>query len=291
MGSGALDRHQVLRYLYCMSNTGDDLRYALRSLGKNPAFACVAVASLALGIGVNTTIFSLVDQLLLWSVPAREAGQLVNIEDGRSDTYPFYREYRDRNQVFAGMLATSHPVPCGLRPEGAPAVEAGHVSYISGNYFQTLGVGTTAGRVLVDSDDRNPGGSPVVILTYDYWQSRFAGSRGAIGRKLLVNGYPLEIAGVAERGFGGLFNGQRTDAFLPITAFPLTMPATATMWNTPGMRLLHSVGRLKPGVSIPKAQANLRVLWPQAADAVNDASVKAGGHASRVDPAIALRYG
>jgi hypothetical protein len=172
MGREGLVWRCVLRYLYFMSNTRDDLRYALRSLGKNPAFACIAVASLALGVGVDTIIFSLVDQLLLWSVPVRDPSQLVNIEDGRSDTYPFYREYRDRNQVFAGMLATSHPVPCGLRPEGAPAVEAGRVSYISGNYFQTLGVGTTAGRVLVDADDRKPGASPVVILTCDYWQRR-----------------------------------------------------------------------------------------------------------------------
>jgi hypothetical protein len=155
-----------------MSNTRDDLRYALGSLRRNSGFTCVAVASLALGVGVNTTIFSLVDQLLLWSPPARDASQLVNVADGRSDTYPFYREYRDRNRVFSGVLATSHPVPSGLRPEGAPAVEAGHVSYISGNYFQTLGVGTTAGRVLVDSDDVKPGASPVVILTYDYWQRR-----------------------------------------------------------------------------------------------------------------------
>jgi predicted permease len=270
-----------------MSTTRDDLRYALRSLGRNPGFTCVAVVSLALGVGVNTTIFSLVDQLLLWSVPARDPNQLVNIADGLSDTYPFYREYRDRNQVFSGLVATSHPVPCGLRPEGAPAAEAGHVSYISGNYFQTLGVGTTVGRVLVDSDDRKPGGSPVVILTYAYWQRRFAGSRGVIGRKLLVNGYPLEIAGVAERGFGGLFNGLPTDAFIPLTMFPLTTPAAAAVWNTPSMGLLTSVGRLKPGVSIGKAQANLRVLWPQAKAAVNDASVKAGGRArkfSRQEP-------
>jgi len=243
---------------------------------RNPGFTAVAVASLALGIGVNTAIFSLVDQLLLWSVPAREPGQLVNIEGGRSDTYPFYREYRDRNRVFSGMLASSHPLTAGVRPEGAPAVEVGHVSYVSGSYFQTLGVGAAAGRVLVDSDDVKPGGSPVVILAYDYWQRRFAGSRNVIGRKLAVNGYPLEIAGISEKGFGGVFNGQRTDAFVPLTMFPLTTPAAASIWNTPGMRLLSTVARLKPGVSMEKAQANIRVLWPQAADAVNDASVKAG---------------
>ena len=264
-----------------MSTTRDDVRYALRSMRRNPGFTAVAVASLALGIGVNTAIFSLVDQLLLWSVPARDPGQLVNIEGGRSDTYPFYREYRDRNQVFSGLLGTSHPRPVGVRPEGAPAVEVGNVSYVSGNYFRTLGVGAAAGRVLLDSDDVKPGGSPVVILSYDYWQRRFAGSRSIIGRKFAVDGFPLEVVGIAEKGFGGLFNGFRTDAFIPLTMFPLTTPAAASIWNTAGVRLLSSVARLKPGVSMAQAQANLRVIWPQAADAVNDASVKAGRKARK----------
>ncbi|MGB9455507.1 MAG: ABC transporter permease [Bryobacteraceae bacterium] len=264
-----------------MSTTRDDIRYALRSMRRNPGFTAVAIASLALGIGVNTAIFSLVDQLLLWSVPARDPARLVNIESGRSDTYPFYCQYRDRNQVFSGVLASTHPLPAGVRPQRAPAVEVGHVSYVSGSYFQTLGVGAAAGRVLVDSDDLKPGGSPVAVLAYDYWQRRFAGSLGVIGRKLAVNGYPLEIAGIAEKGFSGIFNGQRTDAFVPITMFPLTTPAAAPIWNTAGVRLLSAMARLKPGVSIEKAQANLRVIWPQAADAVNDAAVKAGHQARK----------
>ncbi|MGO9227984.1 MAG: ABC transporter permease [Bryobacteraceae bacterium] len=264
-----------------MSTTRDDIRYALRSLRRNPGFTCVAVASLALGIGVNTAIFSLADQMLFWSVPARDPSQLVNVANGRSSTYPFYREYRDRNQVFSALLASSHPVPAGVRPEGAPAVEVGHISYVSGNYFRTLGVGAAAGRVLLDSDDLKPGGSPVVILSYDYWQRRFAGSRNVIGRKFAVDGFPLEVAGIAERGFGGIFNGYRTDAFIPLTMFPVVTPAAASIWNTPNMSLLSAVGRLKPGVSIGQAQANLRVLWPQAAEAVNDALVKAGGRARK----------
>jgi len=260
-----------------MSAVRDDIRYTLRSMRRNPGFTSIAVASLALGIGVNTAIFSLVDQMLLWTVPARDPGRLVNIEGGRSDTYPFYREYRDRNQVFSGMLASTRPLTVGVRPEGAPAVEVGHVSYVSGNYFQSLGVGTAAGRVLTSSDDLKPGGSPVAILAYDYWQRRFAGDLYVIGRKLAVNGYPLEVAGIAEKGFGGVFNGFRTDAFIPMTMFPLTTPAAASIWNTAGVRLLSAMARLKPGVSLEQAQANMRILWPEAAEAVNDASVKAGG--------------
>lgn len=260
-----------------------DLRYALRSMRKNPGFTSVAVASLALGIGVNTAIFTLVDQLLLWSVPARDPGSLVNIEGGRSSSYPFYREYRDRNQVFSAMLASSHPLTVGVRPEGAPAVEVGHVSYVSGNYFRTLGVGVATGRMLVDSDDTKPGGSPVAILAYDYWQRRFAGSLNVIGRKLAVNGYPLDVVGIAERGFGGLFNGHRADVFIPLTMYPVITPAAASIWNTPGMSWLSPMARLKPGVSIAKAQADMQVLWPQAVEAINDAAVKAGGKTRKYD--------
>src|SRR5208283_1590618 len=152
-----------------MSTTRDDLRYAVRSMRRNPGFTAVAVATLALGIGVNTAIFSLVDQVLLWRVPARDPGGLVDIEGGRSGTYPFYREYRDRNQVFSGMFASSHPWTVGVRPEGAPAVEVGQVAFVSGNYFPTLGVNAAAGRVLAEADDLKPGGSQVAVLAYDYW--------------------------------------------------------------------------------------------------------------------------
>lgn len=259
-----------------MSRPGADIRYACRYLRSNPAFTAVAVLSLALGIGVNTAVFSLVDQLLLWSVPVRDPARLVNLDGGRSRTYAFYREYRDRNQVFSGLLASSDVITAGLRPEAAPAVETGRVTYVSGNYFETLGVGAAAGRLIVNADDQKPGGSPVAVLSYAYWQ-RFAGAPSVIGRKLTINGYPFEIAGIAERGFYGIFNGQRSDVFVPITMYPITTPAAATMWQTPNMFWLNEVGRLKAGVSIEQAQAAMRVLWPQAIEAVNDSVAKGGG--------------
>jgi predicted permease len=270
-----------------MSTTRDDLRYAVRSMRRNPGFTAVAVATLALGIGVNTAIFSLVDQVLLWRVPARDPGGLVNIEGGRSGTYPFYREYRDRNQVFSGMFASSQPYwigTVGVRPEGAPAVEVGHVSFVSGNYFPTLGVSAAAGRVLAEADDQKPGGSQVAILAYDYWQRRLGGRLDVIGRKFAVNGYPLEIVGVAEKGFGGVFNDYRADAFIPLTMFPLITPAAAPVWNSPGAFWLSTMARLKPGVSMEKAQAEMRVLWPRVADALNEAAVKGGGKARTYPP-------
>jgi putative ABC transport system permease protein len=260
-----------------MFTGGGDPRYALRSMRRNPGFAAFAVISLALGIGSNTAIFSLIDQLLLWSVPARDPARLVTVSGGRSMTYPFYREYRDRNQVFSSLLASSDPIPSGLRPNDASAAETVHVTYVSGNYFLTLGVGAAAGRVIVPSDDGKPGGSPVAVISYNYWQRRFAGSTRAIGQELAVNGYPFEIAGVAEPGFTGIYNGRPADVIVPITMYPLTTPAALRWWDTPNMYWLSEVGRLKPGVSMEQAQAAMRVLWPQAMEAVNDAAAKDAG--------------
>ena len=253
------------------------LRHAFRSVRLNPGFTTIAIVSLAFGIGVNTAIFSLVDHYLLWSVPAREPDRLVSLSGGYTDAYPFYQEYRDRNQVFSSLFANSHSVAAGIRPEGAAAVEVGKVQYVSGNYFEGLGVGATAGRTLAPFDDLAPGGGPVAVLSYRYWQRRFGGDASVIGRKLAVNGCPLQIAGIAEKGFEGIFNGQETDVFLPLTMFPVTTPSVAAAWNTPNMYWLTSMGRLKPGISAAQAQAALRVLWPQAAEAVNNAIVKSGG--------------
>jgi predicted permease len=266
-----------------MATLAGDLRAALRALRTHPAFTAVAVASLALGIGANTAIFSLVDQLLLWSVPAREPERLVRLEGGRTSTYPFYREYRDRNAVFSGLCASSdHPLAAGLRPDGAAAVEVGHVTFVSGNFFGTLGMGAAAGRGLAEADDA-PGAPPAALLSYDYWQRRFSGSLDVLGRRLEVNGFPLVVVGVAERGFGGLAPTQHADAFLPLSAYPLTTPGAAPVWNKPGMYWLTPIARLKTGVTMQQAEASLRVLWPRVVDAVNQDTARNGGRPRRYD--------
>ena len=251
-----------------------DLRFALRMLRKSPGFTAVAVLTLALGIGVNTAIFSLVDQLLLWSVPAREPNRLVRIEGFYSSSYPFFCAYRDLNQVFDGVLASSNNLDAGIRPAGAPGVEVGHVEYVSGGYFQILGIGSAAGRVLTPADD-GPGRPPVAVLSYRYWQRHYAGDLQAVGQKFGVNTFPVEIVGVAEKGFGGLFNGDEPDAFIPLTMYPLTNPGAANALTSVFMHWLFPVARLKPGITVQQAQAEMPVLWAQAIERVNDASVKA----------------
>jgi predicted permease len=250
-----------------------DLRQGARMLAKNPGFTAVAVLTLALGIGVNTAIFSLVDQLLLWSVPAREPNRLVRIEGIFSSSYPFFCAYRDLNQVFDGVLASSSNLDATLRTAGAPGVEVGKVEYVSGEYFQTLGIGSAAGRVLTPSDDAL-GRPPVVVLSYRYWQRHFAGDSQAIGQKLSVNAFPLEIVGVTEKGFGGLFNGDEPDVFIPVNMYPLTNPGAANALNSVYANWLFPVARLKPGVSLQQAQAAMPVLWAQAVERINDPGVK-----------------
>jgi predicted permease len=196
-------------------------------------------------------------------------------------TYPFYVEYRKRNQVFTGMFAASFPQTSDVRPQGAASVRTGHVSYVSGSCFETLGVGAAAGRVILDSDDVKPGGSPVLVLSYGYWQSRFAGNLNVTGQKVTVNGYPFDIVGIAQKEFTGLFNGHKADAFVPLTMYPVTTPAATSVWSTPGMHWLYTMGRLKPGMTLDQAQAGRRVLWPRVMEAVNDSIVRNGGKARK----------
>ena len=256
----------------------DDIRLGARSLARTPAFTLVVVATLAFGIGLTTAFFSLVDRLLLWSVPAREADRLVKIEGAYSRTYPFFLAYRDLNQVFDGVLASSDNMDAGFRPAGSRGVEIGRVEYVSGGYFQVLGIGAAAGRVITPSDDPAAGPSGVV-LSYRYWQRRFAGDVQVIGQPFSVNNYPLVIAGVAEKGFGGLFNGNEPDVFMALAMYPLTNPGEAQEWNTTHNPWLTSVARLKPGVSVQQARAYMPVLWRQAVERVNDRAVDAAAKA------------
>ena len=259
----------------------DDIRLGARALAKSPGFTLVVVATLAFGLGLTTALFSLVDQLLLWSVPAREANRLVKIEGIYSRTYPFFRAYRDLNQVFDGVLASSDNLGAGLRPPGSRGVEIGNVEYVNGGYFQILGIGAAAGRVITPSDD-TAGGPPVVVLSYRYWQQRFAGDLRVIGQKFSVNNYSLVIVGVAEKGFGGLFNGDEPDILMALAMYPVTNPGAAQEWNTARSYWLTCVARLKPGVSIQQAQASMPVLWAQAVEKVNDRAVEAVTRAHRL---------
>src|SRR5215471_6713576 len=180
-----------------------DLRFAFRTLRKAPLFTGVAVVSLALGIGANTAIFTLINQLVLELLPVRNPEELVlftargshygSNTGSNSISYPMYTDFRDHNEVFQGMFCR-YGTSMSLSFGGKTELVAGEL--VSGNYFPVLGVGAALGRVFTAQDDLNQGGHPIAVLSYAYWQARFAGDPGVIGKKVMVNGYPLTIVGV-----------------------------------------------------------------------------------------------
>src|ERR1700739_1953763 len=179
-----------------------DLKYSVRSLRKSPIFLAVAVLSLAFGIGANTAIFTLINQLILQPLPVRNPEQLVMLA-GRGDhyggnngrdklSYPMYREIRDKNQVFSGMFCT-YPTTVSATFQGR--TELIGADLVSGNYFPVLGVGAAVGRVFTASDDLIQGGHPLAVLSYGYWRSRFAADPQILGKQIEINGRSLTIVG------------------------------------------------------------------------------------------------
>src|SRR5271170_4292178 len=254
-----------------MENLLQDIRFGLRTLGKNPGFTLVAILTLALGIGANAAIFSLTDQVLLRLLPVEHPRELVVLSspgrtwgrtwsDGDGATsfsYPAYKDIRDRNEVFAGLLARFH-VQASMAGQGeSQLVEA---ELVSGNYFQVLGVRPYLGRVFGSPDETAPGANPVAVLSYGYWTRHFGSDPNILNKQLAVNGNSLTVVGVARPGFTGVQVGQIPDVFVPITMKAQMTPN----WDGLADRNDHWVtmlGRLKPGMSAEKAQAGLAPLY------------------------------
>lgn len=257
-----------------MDRLVQDVRHALRLLRKSPGFSLIVVATLALGIGANTAIFSLLDQLLLRLLPVKDPERLVLLsgpgpnmgmfESSSSVVMPFshpmFVDFRDRNSVFSDVAAR-YPLPLDVSDRGGSETATG--SLVSGTYFQTLGVGAALGRVLTPQDDVTPGAHPVAVISHGYWQRRFGADPGIVGRSIGVNGQPMTVVGVSAPGFHGAQIGRSDELFVP-----LMMKAQVTpTWNGLGNRRvmwLQVVARLRPGVTIPQAEAGMAVLYRQA---------------------------
>jgi predicted permease len=244
-----------------------DLRFAFRSLGKAPVFTAVAVASLALGIGANTGMFSMLDQILLGEMPVRDPGALVQLKASgmfygsntgmNSLSYPMYLDLRDRNQVFTGMLARDYaPVSVAF----AGRSERTSAELVSGSYFPLLGLQAAAGRLFGPEDDHSPGGAPYVVLGYDYWQARFAGDPGVLGQPIVVNEHRLTIVGIAPRGFDGMEAMFTTRVYIPIVMATELARFSKPLENR-RQQWVQVFGRLKPEVSTRQAQASLAPIF------------------------------
>lgn len=249
-----------------------DLRYAVRQISKAPFFTTVAILTLALGIGANTAIFTLLDQALLRALPVSHPEQLVRLRFSGAQggnvnfyggdahdyfSYPTYRELRDKNSVFSGVLANNEG-QVGLRWNNQP--ELANCELVSGNYFDVLGVRPAIGRLIVPADDTLPNGSPVVVLSFNYWKSRFNSDPGVVGKSLLVNGQPFTILGVLQPGFRSVISGYAPQVFFPLTTTPVVNPQM-TDFNDIRSQMLTLVARLKPGVSRQAAESGIDPLW------------------------------
>lgn len=246
-----------------------DVRYALRMLRQSPVFSAVAVGSLALGIGANTAIFTLIDAILLRWLPVQNPQQLVVLARNPSQpntafNYPDYRFIRDQNRSYAGLIAfwrgdraTSFTQPGGSRPS-----QLIKLSMVSGNYFQVLGVQPVIGRVFNQADNEREGAHPYAVLSYAFWKRMFGEDTGVVGRDMLLNGARLQIVGVSREGFTGTEKGISPDVFVPIM-MERALNRTPFEWNTRRVWGLTVMGRLKPGVTTAQANAEFDVMWQQ----------------------------
>ena len=250
-----------------------DLRYGIRTLIKNPGFTVIAVLTLALGLGANTAIFSLTDQILLRLLPVQNPKELVVLRspgpkqghmwsdgDGAASfSYPLYKEVRDNNNVFSGLLAR-FATPLSVAGEGQTERAKGEL--VSGNYFDVLGVRPVIGRVLNDDDDRVAGAGQVIVLSHGYWTRHFGADPGILNKTLIINGVGMTVVGVSRAGFTGVQVGQTPDIFIPIT-----MKAQMTP-NWDGLNdhrdyWLAMIGRLNPGLSSAQAEEAFTPVYRQ----------------------------
>ena len=262
-----------------MNTLLQDLRYGLRMLAKTPGYTAIAVLTLALGIGANTAIFSLIDAVMLRSMPVKDPQHLVvftwkaktepkyhgygNDGDcgssgdgsGCSFSNPLYETMRAQTAAFSGLTAFAGPMRLDISGNGPASMARGEL--ISGDFFSTMGVNTIVGRPIGPSDDMN-GSAPVIVLSYSYWKSAFGGDRSAVGRTVRLNNVPFAIIGVADPNFTNLAPGKSQDFFLPLSAMREVKVAwfgNQSALDDPYTWWLVMMGRLKPGVSIGEAQA------------------------------------
>jgi putative ABC transport system permease protein len=247
-----------------------DLRYGARILLKNPGFTLVVILTLALGIGANTAIFTLVNAVFLQPLPVAEPARLMSVfgtdEKNRSAqtdyipmSWPNFKDYRDQNDVFTGMIAFQNIV-LNFSGGGEPERIGGMI--VTGNYFDLLGVKAAIGRAFLPEEDRTPGTHPVVVLSYSAWQSRFGGDPAIVGRAIKLNGLDYTVVGVAAEGFKGTDTiGGAPDCWVPMMMHDQAfIKVFRDAFNSRRAMILNVIGRLKPGVTEQQAETAMRAI-------------------------------
>jgi predicted permease len=249
-----------------MENLTKDLHYAARSLMKRPGFTLVAVLTLALGIGINTTVFSLANAVFLRTLPVASPQNLVWVFSGREDpsSYPEYLDYRNQTDLFDGVLAYDWvPINLGSSNGQAERIQA---SVVSGNYFDVLGVKPQLGRMFLPEEDQNQGTSPVAVISHSLWQRRFNGDKNVIGKSIVLNNHQFTLVGVAPNGFVGTEEAFPHEIWIPLMMNDEVRPGPAgprgasNLLTNRSARTLTVMARLKSGVTLRNAQAGMNVV-------------------------------
>ncbi|MBZ5619678.1 MAG: ABC transporter permease [Acidobacteriia bacterium] len=257
----AQESYRERRGIPSIETAAKDLRYALRGLGRSPGFAAAAVFSLALGIGANTAIFSMFYALMLSMLPVAHPEQLVTLYRtgawGRGySSYPLYLDIRKRTDLFSGVVARSSVDKVRFRSGNGDRPETAQLEFVSGNYFEVLGVAPAIGRLLTDADNRTPHAHPLAVLSNDFWRNRFGADPQVLGRTVVVDDDPLTVIGVAARGFRGVEVDHHPDLWAPamMTKGDIMEPGSYWAWI---------LARRRPEVSRQQVQAAMDVLLKQ----------------------------
>lgn len=274
----AKENYREQRGILALETFWRDVRFGARVLMKSPALVAIVAVTLGLGIGANTAIFGLVDGALLRPLPVRNPEEIMVLAPEQKGmtlqtyfmSYPDYLDYRKETDAFSDLFATYSIYNfASLSADG----KADHIvtSYVTGNYFPALGILPAAGRLFFRGEAETPGEETIMVLGHTYWQKRFGGDLGVVGKHVLVDGKSATIVGVAPKGFGGVYSGAHMDAFLPMSAAPGFERGSEGFAGSRGARLLRVLGRLKPGVSVKQAQSAVNVVASRLAEQYADA--------------------
>ena len=246
-----------------MRDFWSDVRYGARMLAKSPAFTLVAILTLALGIGVNTAVFSVVNSFLFHPLPVRDAGRLVVVANGTHDyqsphevSNADFKDFQSQSDVFSDMTAYLIHFS-GLAADNRS--ERVLATYVKGNYFSALGLQPALGRLFLPSEGETLGGDPVIVLGYSYWKQRFNGDPSIVGKTVHLNGQPVTVVGVAPKGFFGTFFIVESDVYVPLGMLGNDVESKKIFHNR-GERQLRVLAHLKTGITMEKARVSLQVI-------------------------------
>ena len=266
------ERVRTYRHGGWLDEVGRDVRYAWRMFVRNPAFTIIVVLTLALGIGANAAIFSLIDALMLRWLPVRNPQALVQVtfqppsakdSPDASFSYAIVRALAEQHEIFTGVAGFSG-FSFEVGSPGSVARVPGAV--VTGDFYETLGLNPVVGRLLAREDDE-PGVPLAAVISYGYWERQLARSPGVVGQTIWINGVPVTVVGVSPRGFVGANVGSIADITMAVAALPQVAPSAAPLLG-PGNFWLRVLARPNADVSIPEATARLNAVWPRIAESV-----------------------